>query len=118
MSSRTFATDPSADMNAWLGKIVAFTGGDIDEIVQTAGEAVNSEAQVDAPVRSGDLKDSHNVGEVKDGEVEIGAYIHYALPVHANHPTKAGWYRDAIIRSWRPALGRLLREALRRRGAR
>lgn len=116
---KTEANAPIGLMNAWLLKKVAFTEQDRDETLIIAGEAVNSEAQANSPIEWGTLKDSHGVAEeVVDGTITVGASAEYAAAVHANHPTQAGWYADAIRNNYRRIMGVLLAKALRAKGAR
>lgn len=61
-------------------------------------EAINSEAQTDAPVKTGFLKESHIVDLSNPDAPRIGATAQYAAAVHANHETKAGWYQNAIVK--------------------
>lgn len=62
---------------------------------QTAAEAILSEAQVDAPVLSGFLKDSALA--IRSGrKVFFGFTARYAAAVHERHPTKPGFLRNAI----------------------
>lgn len=115
---KTEANAPIGLMNAWLLKKVAVTDAERDTLLVTSAEAVNSEAQINAPIKTGDLKDSHFVGAVEDGQISVGASIAYAAAVHAKHPTKANWYADAIRNNYRRVVGVQLRALLRAKGAR
>ena len=68
------------------------------ESVEIAAESLVSDAQTEAPVRTGFLVDQHIV-EVRrpQKDVLIGANTTYAAAVHANHPTKAGWLLNTIL---------------------
>lgn len=62
-----------------------------------AAESLNSEAQNDAPVRTGVLKEAHIVDLSNPDEPRLGANTTYAAAVHALHPGKARWYLNAIV---------------------
>ncbi|MBL0922453.1 MAG: hypothetical protein IBJ10_10045 [Phycisphaerales bacterium] len=68
------------------------------EAAALAAEAIVSEAQTDAPVLSGDLKDRHGHDSPREGVRRLYANIFYAAAVHARHPTKAGWFMAAMLR--------------------
>lgn len=81
-------------------------------------EALLSEAQDDAPVKTGALKGSHTVVEEDDEGVVIGVTVDYGLPVHQTHPTKERWFIGAIAANFSRVLEGAVRLALRERGAR
>jgi len=75
--------------------------GNMPEVIayaqDLAGEGILSEAQTEAPIKSGVLKESAIKERSPDGKrTFIGFLAKYAAAVHARHPTKAGWFRDAI----------------------
>lgn len=113
----TRAISPVSQMDAWLVR-VALDQPEIDTLVTLANTAIASEAQMTAPVDTGDLKASHFANPAEDGVGELGASMQYAQAVHETHPTKAGWFLDAINAHARTIYGRLIRDTLRRKGAR
>jgi hypothetical protein len=70
---------------------------------------------MDSPVLHGDLKASHVVDRSIRRVRRIGATVIYAAAVHARHPTKAGWYLNAIVKNaakfMQAALAKALAEA-------
>lgn len=76
------------------------------------GEALVGEAQFDAPVKTGALKESHVMDASNPDAVRIGANTTYAAAVHARHPTKAGWFLSAIVRNGPRIMKAALAEAL------
>ena len=115
--SETRAVAPVSAMDAFAARL-ALTPVEIDDLVTVANTAVISEAQMDAPVKTGFLKETHFADDAQDGVGELGASAEYAAAVHETHPTKAGWIIDAINLHARRIYGRLLRDALRSKGAR
>lgn len=118
-NTKTEAVVPVAEMQAWNRKLARYPEEIREEVLLATAEEIVGEAEVNAPVRSGDLKASHFVDDFEDGGVTIGAGgsgVDYAQVVHEVHPTKAHWFRDAIIRRFKPTIERALRFALEDRG--
>ena len=80
------------------------------QALSLGAEAIVSEAQVEAPVLTGFLSESHTVqrGFFARDRVRIGATAGYAAAVHETHPTKARWFLNAITTH----AARILRGAL------
>ena len=89
-----------------------------ESVLRESGEALLGEAQVESPVLSGFLSESHYVGDFEDGAQIIGVNADYAMAVHENHPTKKHWFVNAIRKNFRRVIGRSIRQHLRDRGAR
>lgn len=115
--SATRAIAPISAMDAFAARL-RLEPQEINELVTLANTAVIAEAQIDAPVKTGFLKETHFADDAQDGVGELGASADYAAAVHETHPTKAGWIIDAINLHARRIYGRLLRDALRDKGAR
>jgi hypothetical protein len=86
--------------------------------LKDAATTLMGDAQAEAPVRTGDLKASHAVDASDPDRVVIGAGISYAAVVHAVHPSKAGWFREVVVRRGprvlRAALARAFREEIQK----
>lgn len=87
-------------------------------VLEELAEALVGEAQFDAPIKTGVLKDSHTVGEFENGSIVIGVNTNYALAVHETHPSKSRWFINAIARNFRRITRASIRKQLRERGAR
>ncbi len=74
-----------------------------------AAEGINSEAQSEAPIKTGVLKESHVVVKANPDAPEIGANTTYAAAVHANHPQKARWYLNAFTQHGARIMGNALK---------
>lgn len=111
------ARAPIGLMNAWLLQQVQLTPEERKDLMFEVGHAVVSEAQVDSPYRKGFLAESHDVFDHNEDGATIGASIEYAAAVHARHPTKAGWFMDAVRNNYPRIVRRLLIERLRSKGA-
>ncbi|MCA9288920.1 MAG: HK97 gp10 family phage protein [Phycisphaerales bacterium] len=120
--SGTYAHLPLDDMQEYLRKLGQFPREVRPLALNEVAEAVLSEAQVDAPVLTGTLQNSHtefeDTSDRDDGSIVIGANTVYALPVHETHPTKKRWFTRAIVRTLPRAMERVLRRLARQKGAR
>lgn len=120
--SGTYAHLPLDDMRDYLRKLGQFPREVRPLALNEVAEAVLSEAQVDAPVLTGTLQNSHTVFEDTsdrdDGAIVIGANTVYALPVHETHPTKKRWFTRVIVRTLPRAMERVIRRLARQKGAR
>jgi phage gpG-like protein len=81
--------------------------------LREAAVTLRGDAQAEAPVRTGDLKASHTEDLSNPDKPVIGAGMSYAAAVHARHPTKAGWFRDVVIKRGPVVLRKALERALR-----
>jgi hypothetical protein len=109
-------------MDAFVAR-AALTPEEIDGLVTIANTAIKSEAELEGvtPYKTGNLSQSHFANDAKDGVGELGAgnsVVDYALVVHETHPTKAGWFIDTINTHGRRIYGRVIKDALRKKGAR
>lgn len=95
--AKTGATLPIPEMREMLKRIKREEAPIRRAALRLAAESLNSDAQVDAPVLTGFLKDSHIVDHSNPNAPRIGANTTYAAAVHANHPTKSRWYLAAIL---------------------
>lgn len=94
---KTGATLPIPEMKAMLKRIKREEAPIRQAALRLAAESLNSDAQVDAPVLTGALKEAHIVDHSNPNVPRIGANTSYAAAVHANHPTKSRWYLAAIL---------------------
>lgn len=113
----TRAIAPISAMDAFTARLV-LEPQEINDLVTLANTAIKSEAQMVAPVKTGFLKETHFADDAQDGVGELGASAEYAAAVHETHPNRAGWIIDSINLHGRRIYGRLLRNALRSKGAR
>lgn len=116
--SETYATLPLADIKNFEQTIKSIPSEIREQVLLEMGEALVGEAQVDAPVRKGDLKESHYVSDFENEAVVIGTNTDYAMAVHERHPTKAHWFINAITRNFRRISQGAIEKALKERGAR
>lgn len=103
---------PEAAMDMWLGEIRKAERPLARRALSLAGEALVSEAQLNAPVKSGFLKASHVKAPREDAdEVRIGASAVYGLAVHQRHPdpSKRHWFLRSIVRN----AGRIFERSLK-----
>ncbi len=85
------------------------------EALGIASELIVGEAQIDSPVETGFLRESHFDEIAPDGRTaEMGASAVYAAAVHERHPTKKHWFVNAIFRSGPAILERSLKAAMER----
>lgn len=114
MSGGTFAELPVAEMNATLEKFRRAGERAAERALDVGTEALVSEAQVDAPVKTGFLKERHFTEKVRPLLRLIGVNTTYALAVHETHKTKRRWFVNAIktnfVRVFEGALKIALRE--------
>lgn len=112
--SGTFAELPTAEMNATLEEFKRASDRAAEEALATGTEALLSEAQFDAPVLTGALKESHAAVKVTRRLWMMIVNRSYALAVHETHPTKKRWFVNAIklnfSRIFKAALERELRK--------
>lgn len=105
---------PLPEMQQWLKEIGAQAQPIRRRALALSAEAINAEAQFDAPVLTGLLKESHVVDHSNPDRVALGANTTYAAASHETHPTKARWYLKAILEKapeiMRKALERAVRE--------
>lgn len=120
--SGTYAHLPLTEMNQYLQQLRQFPEQQRPAILREGGEAVLSEAQMEAPVLTGFLQNSHVVlddtSEREGGSIVIGVNTKYALAVHETHPTKKRWFLRAITQHLPRIMERVLKRALREKGAR
>lgn len=81
-----------------LSKLRRALPEDAERILRLSAEGMQSEAQVDAPIRTGFLKETHGVARVDDKRAELRISAQYALAVHETHPTKSRWALNAWLR--------------------
>lgn len=107
---------PTPEMRADLRRLERSETPIVRDAVTEWGEGVNSEAQYEAPIRTGFLKESHFVdaSTADRGHAEVGATASYARVVHETHPTKSRWYLNAILKH----SARILRKSIERAMAR
>jgi hypothetical protein len=105
---------PTAEMNAVLARFRRAAPEAADRAMGAGLEVLVGEAQVEAPVRTGLLKERHFVRRVRAGEYMVGASTEYALAVHETHPTKRRWFVNAVTRNFRRVMEGALRMELRR----
>lgn len=115
MTTRAIA--PLDQMDAFAAR-AALTPQEIDTNVTLCNTAIISEAQIEAPVLTGFLKETHFAADAQDGMGELGASAEYAAVVHETHPSKQGWILRAINTHGRTIYGRRFRALLRDKGAR
>lgn len=115
--SETVATLPLADIKNFEQTIKNIPEQIREQALLDMGEALVGEAQVDAPVRKGDLKESHYVSDFENDAVVIGTNTDYAMAVHQRHPTKSLWFINAITRNFRRISEAAIKKALKERGA-
>lgn len=96
--AKTYATAPLKEMNAVLSALKAHEAPLRRRVLAITAETLLSEAQADAPVKTGTLKDAHIIDASDPDRPAIGANTTYALAVHARHPTKAQWFLNAIVK--------------------
>lgn len=87
------------------------------DVLEESGEALVGEAQVTAPIKTGNLSESHYVGDFDDGAQIIGVNTDYAMAVHETHPTKKRWFRKAIAKNFRRVIAKSIKRQLKLRGA-
>jgi hypothetical protein len=117
--SETRAVAPISAMDAFAARLL-LSQQEINDLVTLGNTAIKSEAMMEGvtPYKYGTLSGSHFADPAVDGVGELGASADYAAANHENHPTKAGWFLDTINLHARRIYGRLLRNALRGKGAR
>lgn len=106
-------------MQAWNNTLEQHAEDIREEVLMDTAFEIVGDAEMHAPVRSGDLKASHFVDEFDGRGVTIGAGgsgVDYAWVVHEVHPTKAQWFRDSIIRRFSTTIEKALKLALQDRG--
>lgn len=81
-------------------------------VIREAGELIIAEAQEEAPVKTGFLRNSEFVERNADGSVTVGFGADYALPVHERHPTHAGFLRRPVLELLPRIMRRLLSRAV------
>jgi hypothetical protein len=111
--SKTFAELPVAEMNAMLTKFKHAGDRAATRALDLATEALVSEAQVDAPVKTGFLKERHFVERVRPLLRLIGVNTTYALAVHETHKTKRRWFVNAVRTNFTRVFEGALKIALR-----
>jgi len=68
-----------------------------DEVLGLASEQTVSDAQVESPVLTGAMRESHFVRQERPFKRTLGASIQYSAAVHKLHPSKAGWFRQTVL---------------------
>ena len=116
--SKTVAELPIQDIRRFERTIRRIPEDIRQPVLDEVAEALVGEAQFDAPIKTGTLKDSHTVGEFEDGAVVIGVNTAYAMAVHETHPSRSRWFFNAIVRNFRRITRASIRKQLRERGAR
>jgi len=81
-------------------------------VLRVAAPAIASEAQVESPVKTGFLQNSHTALFPTPDLAEIGANAAYAAVVHAVHPSKAQWFTRAMFGHGPRILAKALERAL------
>lgn len=114
----TYAELPIPEMERWLKQLRDLERPIAHRALDLSQEAILSEAQVDAPVLTGFLKESHFADDSDRDNRVIGANTTYALVVHETHPTKSRWFVNAIQKNGRRILEGAIKLALGERGAR
>lgn len=117
--SDELATVPIEDMQAWNDTLASYAEDIREEVLVNTGLGIIGEAQITSPVDTGDLKASHFVDDYENEGVTIGAGgsgVDYAWAVHETHPTKAHWFREAIVGNFERIIEAALQLALRDRG--
>lgn len=86
------------DLNAAFRKEAANAPELASDILELAAESLVSDAAIEAPKKTGILAQEHFV-EMRRSKREaiVGANTNYAAAVHANHPTKAGWFQNVLL---------------------
>ena len=113
----TQATFPDQQIKNFTNRMKRLPEEIKPEILEDIGDGIIGEAQTTAPILSGALAESHYRNDYQDEGVVIGVNVDYALPVHANHPTKSEWFLNAIIRNFPRVARKAIIKALRARGA-
>lgn len=110
---------PTPEMRAWTDDLRRQEKPIRTRALTLAGEALLSEAQHDAPIKTGFLKESHflDASKAGDGEVTIGVGASYGLPVHERHASKKRWFIRAIVSNGARVFGKALEIATREAGA-
>jgi len=102
-------------VNANLRRLAGRAPDVAERAAKIASEAFIAEAQNNAPVKTGFLKDSDfNTAEGRGRRFGFGAS--YAAAVEANHPTKSGFLRRAILENSTRFIGEAIKRALADRG--
>lgn len=109
----TYAHFPEAEMNATLAKFKRAGERAAAEALDVGAEAIVSEAQLDAPVKTGLLKERHFADRIRPLLRLIGVNTSYALAVHETHPTKKRWFVRALKEHFKRVMEGALKKAMR-----
>lgn len=66
--------------------------GDLSSTHDKAGALLRDDARSNAPVKSGELADSHSYDVIDGGHVQVVVAADHARPVHAVNP----WFADTL----------------------
>lgn len=108
---------PMHQIMNWLDRIKRMPEEERPGMLEDLGDGLIGEAQVNAPVKSGFLSESHYRNDFDGEQVIIGVNADYALPVHEKHPTKSRWFWDAVVQNFARIGRKVIIKRLRERGA-
>lgn len=109
----TFAELPVAEMSAMLDRYKRAGEAAAERALELGAEALVSEAQVEAPVKTGLLKEMHFADRVRKLLWIIGVNTSYAMAVHEVHPTRKRWFVNAVKEHFTRVFDGALKLALR-----